>query len=154
MKKPARDIDLRSARVIVACGAGVKTAEDFSFVKDLADCLGAKIAGTRPAVDRGFIAREQMIGQTGVSVRPEVYIAIGISGSAQHRSGLDESATIIAVNRDRRAPIVSLADHAIIGDLREVIPPMIEACRGGATIEQLIRSSAQGQSDGKLLHRQ
>ena len=146
MKTPARDLDLRSARVIVACGAGVKSAEDFSFVKDLAACLGAQIAGTRPAVDRGFITRDQMIGQTGVSVRPEVYIAIGISGSAQHRSGLDESATIIAVNRDRRAPIVSLADHAIIGDLREVIPRMIEACRGGATIEQLLQSSAQGQN--------
>jgi electron transfer flavoprotein alpha subunit len=81
-----------------------------------------------------------------VSVRPEVYIAIGISGSSQHRSGLDESATIIAVNRDPLAPIVSLADHAIIGDLRAVIPPMIEACRRGATIEQLIQSSAQGQN--------
>jgi electron transfer flavoprotein alpha subunit len=83
MKNPARDVDLRSARVIVACGAGVKNGEDFALVKDLADCLGAQIAGTRPDVDRGFITREQMIGQTGVSVRPEVYIAIGISGSSQ-----------------------------------------------------------------------
>jgi len=139
--KPDRTIDLKSARVIVACGAGVKTADDFRLVRELAGCLGAEIAGTRPAVDRGFVTREQMIGQTGVSVRPDVYIAVGVSGSSQHRSGIEGSATIIAVNSDPHAPILSVADHAIIGDLKEVIPRMISACQDGATIDQIVHST-------------
>ena len=133
-----RTSDSDKARIIVACGAGVRTESDFSLVRDLADCLGADIAGTRPALDRGFIKRDQMIGQTGITVRPDIYFAIGISGSYQHRSGIDESAIIIAVNPDSDAPIMSIADYGIIGDLREILPPMIRALRAGADLLQIL----------------
>jgi len=137
-----RTLDLKSARVIVACGAGVRSEADFDLARRLAECLGAELAGTRPAVDRGFLPPDRMIGQTGVSVRPDVYIALGISGSAQHRSGIHADAAIIAVNSDPRAPICSFADYVIIGDLKQVIPKMISACRDGATIDQIAHSSA------------
>lgn len=135
-------VNLSTASVVVACGAGVRTDGEFRLVQELAGCLGAAIAGTRPAVDRGFISHEQMIGQTGVSVRPEVYIAIGISGATQHRTGMERSARIIAINSDPDAAIFSIADHGIIGDLKNVIPRMIAACKAGATtFEQLVQST-------------
>ena len=136
-------IDLESAEVVVAIGAGVRCEADFRLVRELADCLGAAIAGTRPAVDRGFITHEQMIGQTGRTVRPELYIAVGISGSMQHRTGVGQSATVIAINSDPKAAIFSVADHAIIGDLHQVIPKMIAAILAGATVEQIVESTAE-----------
>ncbi len=144
--------ELDNASIIIACGAGVRTEEDFALVKDLADCLGADIAGTRPAVDRGFISRGQMIGQTGIVVRPDLYIAIGISGSHQHRAGLHESAVIIAVNPDADAPIFTVADYGIIADLREVVPRMIRARLAGAGFHQIIEASIQGVDNAKLVH--
>jgi hypothetical protein len=95
---------LQTARRIVACGAGVRTEDDFSLVRALADALGACLAGTRPAVDRGWISPDLMIGQTGLNVRPEIYVAIGISGASQHRTGIAGSGTIIAINADPQAP--------------------------------------------------
>ncbi|UCD75113.1 MAG: electron transfer flavoprotein subunit alpha/FixB family protein [Phycisphaerales bacterium] len=136
--------DLKTARVVVACGAGVRTEADFRLVEKLAEVLGAAIAGTRPAVDRGFITKEQMIGQTGVTVRPEVYIAVGISGSTQHRTGVARSAKVVAINSDPKAAILSVADRGIIGDLNEVIPQMIAAAKAGATAEQLVEMPTEG----------
>ena len=136
-------VDLESAEVVVAIGAGVRSEADFRLVQHLAECLGAAIAGTRPAVDRGFIRHEQMIGQTGRTVRPGLYIAIGISGSMQHRTGVAETAKVIAINSDPKAPIFSVADHAIIGDLHDVIPRMMAAVRCGATVEQIVESTAR-----------
>ena len=143
MVQHGKSVDLNSAQVVVAIGAGVRSEADFRLVQELADCLGAAIAGTRPAVDRGFITHEQMIGQTGRTVRPELYIAVGISGSMQHRTGVGQSATVIAINSDPKAAIFSVADHAIIGDLNQVIPKMIAAIRAGATVEQIIESTAE-----------
>jgi electron transfer flavoprotein alpha subunit len=134
--------NLKFARAVVACGAGVRDEETFDLVRQLADALGATIAGTRPAVDRGFIEHDRMIGQTGVTVRPDLYIALGISGSWQHQTGMEEAGTIVAVNADPRAPIFSLAHFGIIGDLREVLPEMLAAVRGGSTIEQFAETHA------------
>jgi electron transfer flavoprotein alpha subunit len=136
-------VDLESAEVVVAIGAGVRSDADFRLVAELAEALGAAIAGTRPAVDRGFIKHEQMIGQTGRTVRPSLYIAVGISGSMQHRTGVARSAKVVAINSDPKAPIFSVADHAIIGDLQDVIPKMIAAVRAGATVEQIVQSTAK-----------
>ena len=138
------DDNLKSARTIVAVGAGVKTEAAMVLVRQLAECLGAPIAGTRPAVDRGFISPGQMIGQTGLTVQPEIYIAIGISGASQHQTGMGESAKIVAVNSDPSAPIFSVAECAIVGELEQVIPRMIDACQDGATIEQIVQSSSTG----------
>jgi electron transfer flavoprotein alpha subunit len=150
----ADPVNLRSAQTIVAIGAGVTTGEAFTLVRQLAECLRASIAGTRPALDRGFITREQMIGATGATVRPDVYIAIGISGASQHLSGMDAAATIIAINRDPEAPIVRVADHAIIGNLSDIVPRLIDACRNGATIDAMVTQFSEKASDGQLLHRQ
>ena len=134
--------NLKTARAIVACGAGVRDAAAFDLVRRLADALGATLAGTRPAVDRGFIEPGRMIGQTGLIVRPELYVAVGISGSSQHRTGIRETGTIVAVNSDPHAPIFSIAHYGIIGDLREVIPEMLAALRGGSTIERFAETHA------------
>jgi electron transfer flavoprotein alpha subunit len=146
--------DLQSASTIVAIGAGVTTAQEFALVEQLAECLGAAIAGTRPALDRGFIGRGQMIGQTGVRVSPSLYVAVGISGSFQHRTGIDGAATIIAINKDPAAPIFRIAQHGIVGDLGRALPGLIEACRAGRSITEYARDSAPGSSNGQLLHGQ
>jgi electron transfer flavoprotein alpha subunit len=139
----ASPADLTSARRIVACGAGVCDRDDFRLVQELASGLDAAVAGTRPAVDRGFIEREQMIGQTGMRVCPDLYVAVGISGSSQHCTGICEAAKLIAINADPRAPIVGVADHAIVGDLRVILPDLIAALRSGATLEHYAETSAK-----------
>jgi electron transfer flavoprotein alpha subunit len=130
-----RRVNLAGARVVVAGGAGVGSAEAFALIRELADTLGGVVGATRAAVDAGWIDREHQIGQTGVTVRPKLYIAAGISGSVQHSVGMSDSARILAINTDSDAPIFSLAHYGIVGDLREVIPKLIRAYRteaGGA----------------------
>jgi electron transfer flavoprotein alpha subunit len=118
-------IDLKSASIIVAGGMGVGSKENFQLLFDLARVLGAEVAGSRAAVDAGFISREHQVGQTGVTVRPRLYIACGISGAVQHRAGMDGSNKIIAINTDPNAPIFQIAHYKIVGDLRKVIPQLI-----------------------------
>jgi len=124
-----RKVNLKAARVIVAGGAGVGSRENFRLIWDLANCLGAAPAGTRAAVDLGFIDHDHQVGQTGTTVRPSLYIAVGISGAIQHRAGMDQSQKIIAINKDPDAPIFGVAHYKIVGDLNEVVPRMIKALR-------------------------
>jgi electron transfer flavoprotein alpha subunit len=127
-----KTVNLKAARVIVAGGAGVGSKENFRLIWDLANALGAAAAGSRAAVDLGFIGHDHQVGQTGTTVRPAVYIACGISGAVQHRAGMQESAKILAINNDPDAPIFSVAHYAVVGDLSDVIPRMIKAVRRGA----------------------
>ncbi len=120
-----RTVNLKSAGIIVAGGAGVGNAENFKLIFRLASCLGASVGATRAAVDAGFIHRDHQVGQTGTTVRPRLYIACGISGAVQHRAGMSEAKKIVAVNTDPEAPIFGIAHYGIVGDLKEVLPRMI-----------------------------
>lgn len=127
--KQAKKVNLKAARVIVAGGAGVGSKENFKLVWDLANCLGAAPAATRAAVDLGFIDHDHQVGQTGTTVRPSLYIAVGISGAIQHQAGMSDSQKIVAVNNDPDAPIFQIAHYKIIGDLNEVVPKMIKTIK-------------------------
>ncbi len=127
-------VDLKGASVIVSGGMGVGSKENFELIFELARVLGGEVAGSRAAVDAGFISREHQVGQTGVTVRPRLYIACGISGAVQHRAGMDQASKIIAINTDPNAPIFQIAHYKIVGDLRQVIPKMIEAYRSHRTL--------------------
>jgi electron transfer flavoprotein alpha subunit len=122
-------VNLKAARVIVSGGSGVGSKENFKHIYNLAGVLGAAVGASRAAVDKGFIDKAHQVGQTGTTVRPVLYIAVGISGQVQHRAGMEESAKIVAINRDPDAPILSIAHYGIVGDLNEVIPMMIRAIR-------------------------
>ena len=125
----AKTVDLKAARVIVAGGAGVGSKENFKLIWDLANCLGAAPGATRAAVDLGFIAADHQVGQTGTTVRPSLYIAVGISGAIQHQAGMSQSKKIIAINNDPDAPIMQIAHYRILADLNVVVPKMIEALK-------------------------
>ncbi len=120
-------VNLKEAPIIVAGGYGVGSKENFDLLYELADMLGADVGGSRAAVDAGFLENERQIGQTGVTVRPKLYIACGISGAIQHTAGMDESAMIVSINKDENAPINKIADYVIVGDLNEVIPKIIKS---------------------------
>jgi electron transfer flavoprotein alpha subunit len=107
----------------------VGSREGFALIRELADTLGGVVGATRAAVDAGWIGHEHQIGQTGTTVRPKLYIAAGISGSVQHRAGMDESARILAIDTDPQAPIFSVAHYGIVGDLHDVIPRIVRAYR-------------------------
>jgi electron transfer flavoprotein alpha subunit len=124
-------VDLKNASILVAGGMGVGSKENFELIFELARVLGGEVAASRAAVDAGFVSAEHQVGQTGVTVRPRLYIACGISGAVQHRAGMDQSSKIIAINTDPNAPIFQIAHVKIVGDLRKVIPIMIRAYREG-----------------------
>lgn len=119
-------VNIKNSQVIVAGGYGVGSRENFQLLYDLAEVLGAQVGASRAAVDAGFTEHERQIGQTGVTVRPKLYIACGISGAVQHRAGMDQSAQIISINTDINAPINNIADYTIIGNITDVIPKMIK----------------------------
>ena len=119
-------INLKTAPIIVAGGYGMGTMENFELIHELARVLGGEVAGSRAAVDAGFIPHERQVGQTGVTVRPKLYIACGISGAIQHRAGMQEANKIIAINSDPEAPIFDICHYGIVGDAREVIPRLID----------------------------
>ncbi len=121
-----RKIDIKGAGIIVAGGYGMGSKENFKLVHELADVLGAEVGASRAAVDAGFTEHARQVGQTGVTVRPKLYIACGISGQIQHTAGMDQSAMVISINTDPEAPINKIADFAITGDVNEVIPKMIK----------------------------
>ena len=125
-----KKVNVKSARIIVAGGMGVGSKDNFEIVHELASVLGGEVGSTRAAIDAGFIGREHQIGQTGSTVRPKLYIALGISGAIQHRAGMQDSERIIAVNTDPNAPIFSVAHYGIVGDLNETVPKMIKAYKG------------------------
>ncbi len=127
--KQAKKVNLKAARVIVAGGAGMGSKDNFKLIWDLANCLGAAPAATRAAVDLGFIDHDHQVGQTGTTVRPSLYIAVGISGAIQHQAGMNQSQKIVAINNDPEAPIFQLAHYKILGDLNQIIPKMIKAIK-------------------------
>ena len=124
-----RTVNLKGARVIVAGGGGVGSKENFRLVYELAGAIGGAVGASRAAIDSGFIGKQYQIGQTGTTVRPALYIALGISGAVQHTTGMEESAKIIAVNDDPDAPIFSVAHYGIVGDMNRIVPMMIKALK-------------------------
>ncbi len=122
-----RKIDIKGSPIIISGGFGVGSKENFNLLYDLAAVLGAEVGASRAAVDAGFADHARQVGQTGITVRPKLYIAAGISGQIQHTAGMDQSAMIISINNDPNAPIHQIADYAIIGDLNEIIPRMIKS---------------------------
>jgi electron transfer flavoprotein alpha subunit len=119
-------LNIKGAPIIVAGGYGVGSKENFRLLYELAEVLGGEVGASRAAVDAGYAEHERQIGQTGITVRPKLYIACGISGQIQHRAGMEQSAQIIAINTDPEAPINSIADYVINGDVAEIIPKMIK----------------------------
>jgi len=138
IKGDPQQMDIRQAEIIVAAGRGVGSAETLRCIEELAEVLGACIAGTRPATDAGWLPFERQVGQTGKTVSPKLYVACGISGAIQHTAGMKDSKRIIAINNDPEAPIFKICDLGIVGDVHEVVPKLI------ASLRQLASSGAPG----------
>lgn len=124
--KTTKDIiDISEANFIVSGGRGVGSKENFALLEELANVLGGTVAGSRGAVEKGWIENAYQVGQTGKTVKPSIYIACGISGAIQHVAGMQDSDIIIAINKDETAPIMKVADYAIVGDIKKVLPELI-----------------------------
>lgn len=121
-----KELNLKNSNIIVAGGYGVGSKKDFELLYDLAEALGGEVGASRAAIDAGYEVHDRQIGQTGITVRPKLYIACGISGQIQHTAGMDKSAMIIAINTDPHAPINKIADYVITGEVSKVIPKMIK----------------------------
>ena len=129
VKAVAEKMNIQDAKVLVSGGRGMGSPENFKMLEDLADVLGGTIACSRPCVDNGWLPKDRQVGQTGQTVRPNVYFACGISGAIQHLAGMEESDIIIAINKDESAPMIAAADYGIVGDALKIVPLLTEALK-------------------------
>ena len=129
VKEVSEAVDIMDAKILVSGGRGVGSAENFKLLDDLAAAIGGTVSCSRAVVDSGWKPKDLQVGQTGKTVRPQVYFAIGISGAIQHTAGMEESDIIIAINKDETAPIFEVADYGIVGDLNKIVPALTEALK-------------------------
>lgn len=122
-------VDLTQAAIIVSAGRGIKEAKNLDLIRALADALGGEVAASRPICDSGWLPMDRQVGSSGQTVAPKLYLAVGISGAIQHLVGMKSSRAIVAINKDREAPIFEIADYGVVGDLFEVVPALIEAVK-------------------------
>ncbi len=126
VKELSNTVDIMDAKILVSGGRGVGSKENFQILQDLADVIGGTVSCSRAVVDNGWMPKELQVGQTGKTVRPNVYFAIGISGAIQHAAGMEESDIIVAINKDETAPIFDIADYGVVGDLNKIVPKLTE----------------------------
>jgi electron transfer flavoprotein alpha subunit len=144
VKEAAKTIGIAEAEIVVAGGLGLGDAENFEIIEKLAQAIGAAVGASRGAVEAGWLSSIHQVGQTGKTVRPQLYIACGISGAVQHLVGMQSSDIIVAINKDPKAPIFNVADYCVVGDVLEVVPALtreIEKIQGAEQTELIVSES-------------